>query len=179
MSKVGRSSYVRTEPTVHIVGDQHRVNQKNHMKWKREQAKLDDYWVQKRKQWGDKLLPPENMTCRVGGLILSIPHEEARWLVHKRLAGVIGYYENRTVDAIIESHDLSQFLDAFGLGAENEPTQEPESILIALREAANGIPADVPIQVPRSFGTQFVDAGLATIVESGEPAMVITAGDLV
>lgn len=115
MSKVGRYSYVAKENPVYIVGDQLRADQKKHARIQKERAQLDDYWVQKRKQWGDNLLPPGNMTVRAGGLILSIPHEEARWLVHKRLAGVIGYYENRDVDVIIESHDLSQFLDAFGL----------------------------------------------------------------
>jgi hypothetical protein len=114
MSRVGRNSYVRTEPAVHIVGEQYRANRRTHTRIQRERAKLDGYWIEKRKRWGDKLLPPSNMIVRFGGLILSIPHEEARWLIHQRFAGIIGYDDNVTVDAIIESHDLSQFLEAFG-----------------------------------------------------------------
>ena len=67
---------------------------------------IDKRLVAERKEW--VLVPPSNMTLTLhkdagdvpSGLVLSVPHDVGRAVLHKRLAGIIEH--DVTVDAAIE-----------------------------------------------------------------------------
>lgn len=170
-----RTRWVRTEPAVYIQSEQSKINHRKHSKLKREREKELEQLRSWRETFGEVNPPiliyaPITMGHVPAGSPIQAPREFSHALIRVRGVAPVGDFNTVPVLVITEDELLEQDV---------EPTQETASVLIALRESANGIPAGVPIQVPRSFGTQFVDAGLASIVESElEPALVITERDL-
>lgn len=160
-----------------VTGEAYRQGVREKARAAKLNASIDNDFLRARLSW--VFAPPSNMNLlflyQNTEIIVSVPHELGRVLLSKRRGHIVE--RNVVPDVVIEYSDLSEAWSLFGLGADNQP-QEPESILIALIESTNGIPAHVPIQVPRSFGAQFVDAGLASVLESGEPALVVTGDDI-
>lgn len=86
----------------------------------RKQAKkFDAELAKQRQEW--VLSPPSNMTLTLhedagavpSGLVLSVPHEVGRVVLHKRLAAIIEH--EVTLDAEIDS-SLEEACEAMGLG---------------------------------------------------------------
>jgi|ERR1039457_872522 hypothetical protein len=85
-------------------------------KWNRA---IDTELSQQRKEWN--LVPPSNMTITLhedagdipSGLVLSVPHETARVILHKRLANILEH--EVTIDAEIDS-GIEDAYDAMNLG---------------------------------------------------------------
>lgn len=118
-----RTRWVRTEPTVQIVGEQYRKDQRNHNKLKREAVKFESDFIEARKNW--VFVPPSNMNLLMrfpeGDLILSVPHAIGSMLLHKRRAHILE--SDVRPDAVITSESFEEAYDFF-FGADNAPTLE-------------------------------------------------------
>jgi hypothetical protein len=86
----------------------------------RKQArKFDAALLKERQEW--ILIPPSNMTVVLhedagavpAALVLSVPHETGRMVIHKRLAAIIEH--DVTVDAVIDA-GIEDAYSAMGLG---------------------------------------------------------------
>jgi hypothetical protein len=89
---------------------------------KKHNQTIDNRLSEERQEW--ILVPPSNMTLTMkevagevpSGLVLSVPHEVGRVIVHKRLvAGVIEH--DVSIDAVIDG-ELEEAFAALGLGRE-------------------------------------------------------------
>ena len=68
---------------------------------KRANQAIDEKLRKQRSRW--KLKPPANMTVMLhknAGIVLSVPHEVGRWLLHKRMAAILEH--DVTIDAVID-----------------------------------------------------------------------------
>lgn len=90
---------------------------------KKHNRAIDNELSEQRKEW--VLVPPANMTLTLyetagavpAGLVLSVPHEVGRAIVHKRLANILEHAVS--VDAEIDSSFEDTF-EAMNLGTTTE-----------------------------------------------------------
>jgi hypothetical protein len=90
---------------------------------KKQAAKFDARLEKERQEW--ILSPPSNMAITLhedagevpAGLVLSLPHEVGRMVLHKRLADIIEH--DVTVDAVIDG-DFEGAIEAMNLGSARE-----------------------------------------------------------
>ena len=86
-------------------------------KWNR---RIDDELGKRRKEW--TFYPPSNMAITLfedagalsSGLVLSVPHEVGRMILHRRLGRIIE--RELSVDAVIDG-ELEETVAVMGLGA--------------------------------------------------------------
>lgn len=84
-------------------------------KLKRESKRIDERLKKQKSKWSFRGSP---MTIKLhqdagsipGGLVLSVPHEVGRMLLHKRMAAIIEH--DVTVDADITDNSLEDFIAA-------------------------------------------------------------------
>ena len=78
-------------------------------KWNR---RIDDELGKRRKEW--TFVPPSNMTIALQDVLLSVPHDIGRMILHKRLGRIIE--REVSVDAVVTG-ELEEAVEVMGLGA--------------------------------------------------------------
>ncbi len=113
---MSRNAYVAYQDT-EIIG-RTTVDDKASRAAKRHNQAIDKKLTEERKEW--VLVPPSDMTLtlkenagEIAGLVLSVPHDCGRAVLHKRLAGIIEH--DVTVDAAIEG-TFEDAYEAMNLG---------------------------------------------------------------
>lgn len=115
---MSRNKFVEYERTI-IIGD-NRKYLRTAEKAREENQKLDEQLLARRKHW--QILPPENMTIILHtdagaipvGLVLSVPHEIGRVILHKRRGRIIE--RDVTIDALVEGC-IEDGFEVLNLGA--------------------------------------------------------------
>jgi len=113
-------SYREFEKSTIIVGENARKQWGIHKQLKRDAIRFDCNIEKQRKTWYFK---PSNMIVILqqtagafpAGLVLSVPHEVGRMLLHRRLAAILER-DLVSVDAVIRGA-LEEAVEAMGLGA--------------------------------------------------------------
>ena len=109
---MSRNRFVEYE-RVTIVG-RISVDKKDAEKARKWNLAIDNELGKRRREW--TFVPPSNMTIILhrGGLVLSVPHEVGRMILHKRMGKIIERVV--TLDAAIEG-SFEDVIEAMGLGA--------------------------------------------------------------
>lgn len=108
---MSRNTYTEYERGV-IIGSNAK-GKRDAEKARAENDRIDQLLLEKRKEW--RILPPENMTVMLhqDALVLSVPHEVGRMLLHKRMAAILEH--DVAIDAVIEG-GLEDAVAAMGMG---------------------------------------------------------------
>ena len=92
-----------------VVPDHYRSQVELHSRLKQKAKKFEAKLEKQRAAW--ELLPPENMIIRIrtNGVVLSLPQEAGRILLHKRMCSIIEH--DVSVDAVLDG-ELEDVLEA-------------------------------------------------------------------
>lgn len=107
MSKVGRNTYVEYEYT-EIIGKTSGTRET--ARARAENDKIDRDLATAKKEW--VFVPASNFTLAINGLILSVPAEAGRMLLHKRGRAAIIEHEV-AIDAVIDG-EIEDVIEALG-----------------------------------------------------------------
>jgi hypothetical protein len=105
---LSRNTYVEYERS-EIIGTTS-IDKKDSERARKWNQAIDSELGKLRKEW--VFVPPSNMTITFHGLVLSVPHEVGRVILHRRLGKIIEH--EVIVDAVIEGH-LEEAVEAMGL----------------------------------------------------------------
>ncbi len=115
---IGRNSWVAKERTHYIESPNVAKQRRIHNKLRQQNAEIERDFRLAKKQWA--FLPsPMTVLMKDTGVVLNVPQELGRVLIHRRLAGIIEH-DGVIVDAVIEYSDLSEAFVALGLATEAE-----------------------------------------------------------
>ena len=99
------------------------IDKRDAEKARRWNQEIDAVLEKRRKEWA--FIPPSNMSITLfedagaisSGLVLSVPHDVGRMILHKRLGRIIE--REVSADAVVTG-ELEEAVEVMGLGAANE-----------------------------------------------------------
>jgi hypothetical protein len=107
-----------------IVPENYNKQKRIHYRLRKKNEEILRNLRERRERW--QILPPGNMliqmlqgTADLSGLVLSVPHELGRIILHKRLGRIIER-DNVATDAVVEYTDLSEAFAALKLATVGE-----------------------------------------------------------
>jgi hypothetical protein len=116
---MSRNKWIAKEPSNVVETANYKLQRSIHKKLARQNAAIDEEWLEKRKTW--VFAPPSPMTvslyrdsgCVPAGLVLSVPHETGCLILCRRLGSILER-DDVAVDVVIEG-EIEDAVEALGL----------------------------------------------------------------